>query len=88
LLSYFCILTNVSQATSRFDEFVLINNVPFTFAYKGAYIYNIYQQTSAVNLDPLLSQGLVETGRAEVVGNSTLTQIFYDTTIINSIYEQ
>ena len=88
LLSYFCILTNVSQATSRFDEFVLIGNVDVAFKYKGAYIYNIYQQTSAVNLDPLLSQGLVETGRAEVVGASTITQTFYDTTIINEIYEQ
>jgi hypothetical protein len=84
--SYFCILTNVSQAISRFDEFVLIDGVDVNFDYNGSYVYNIYQQTSAINLDPTLSQGLVETGRAEVVEAPT-TNNFYESPITFEIYE-
>jgi hypothetical protein len=40
--------------------------VDVTFPFDGYYIYRIYQQTSSVNLDPELSDGLVEEGRAHV----------------------
>lgn len=85
-LSYVCILTNVSIATARFDEFLLIDGVDVTFDYNGSYIYNIYQQTSAVNLDPTLSQGIVETGRAEVTETATADN-YYSSPITFEIYE-
>ena len=84
--SYVCILTNVSIATLRYDEFLLIDGVDLTFDYNGSYVYNIYQQTSAVILDPTLSQGIVETGRAEVVEAPT-TNNFYESPITFEIYE-
>ncbi len=84
--SYVCILTNVSIATLRYDEFLLIDGVDVNFDYNGSYVYNIYQQTSAVNLDPTLSQGLVETGRAEVV-EASATNNFYESPITFEIYE-
>ena len=62
-LEYFCILSNVSTSTERFDEFVITDGVDVILDYDGYYTYNIYQQASSVNLDPLLSDGLVETGR-------------------------
>jgi hypothetical protein len=79
-------LANISVATLRFDEFLLIDGVDVNFDYNGSYVYNIYQQSSSVNLDPTLSQGLVETGRAEVV-DSPITNNFYESPITFEIYE-
>lgn len=62
----FCILTNISTGIPRYDEFIVTDGVDVTFPYNGFYTYKIYQQTSSVNLDPDLSQGLVEEGRAHV----------------------
>ena len=62
----FCILTNISTGIPRYDEFIVTDTVDVTFPYNGFYTYKIYQQTSSVNLDPDLSQGLVEEGRAHV----------------------
>ena len=62
----YCILTNISTGIPRYDEFTITDGVDVTFPYVGFYTYKIYQQTSAVNLDPALSQGLVEEGRAHV----------------------
>lgn len=84
--SYVCILTNVSIATLRYDEFLLIDGVDVNFDYNGSYVYNIYQQTSSVNLDPTLSQGIVETGRAEVV-EAAIANNFYESPITFEIYE-
>ena len=84
--SYVCILTNVSIATLRYDEFLLIDGVDLNFDYNGSYVYNIYQQTSSVNLNPTLSQGIVETGRAEVV-EAAIANNFYESPITFEIYE-
>ncbi len=62
----FCILPNISTGIPRYDEFIITDGVDVTFPYNGFYTYKIYQQTSSVNLDPDLSQGLVEEGRAHV----------------------
>jgi hypothetical protein len=80
-------MPNISNAKERYDEFQFFDGSQFVFEYLGSYIYNIYQQTDPYNTYPTLSQGLVETGRAEVV-DAPATNIFYDSTIINSIYEQ
>ncbi|NBV92791.1 MAG: hypothetical protein EBR91_11595 [Flavobacteriia bacterium] len=81
-----CVLTNVSTTTQRFDEFVLTDGVDVNFIYDGFYIYNIFQQSSPGNLDPVNSQGLVETGRAHVV-EADSPSYEYDSPIYFNIYE-
>ena len=65
-LKYYCILANISLATERYDEFDIIDGVDVNFDYDGYYTYRIYQQISSTNLDPTLSDGIVEEGRAHV----------------------
>ena len=82
----FCILTNISTGIPRYDEFIVTDGVDVTFPYNGFYTYKIYQQTSSVNLDPDLSQGLVEEGRAHVYEiDSTSNE--YNTLPTSYIYE-
>ena len=81
-----CVLTNVSTTTQRFDEFVLTDGVDVNFIYDGFYIYNIFQQSSPGNLDPVNSQGLVETGRAHVI-EADSPSYEYDSPIYFNIYE-
>lgn len=82
----YCILTNISTNTERYDEFSLVDGVDVTFPFDGYYIYRIYQQTSSVNLDPELSDGLVEEGRAHVFETDSPSNIYNEQIIVN-IYE-
>jgi hypothetical protein len=79
-------LPNLSTATSRYDEFLLVDGVDVTFDYDGFYTYRIYQQTSSTNLDPDLSDGLVEEGRAHVYEIDSPSAEF-STNITFNIYE-
>jgi hypothetical protein len=85
-LKYYCILPNLSTATSRYDEFVIEDGVDVTFDYDGYYTYRIYQQISSTNLDPDLSSGLVEEGRAHVYVQDS-PSIEFSTNITFNIYE-
>lgn len=84
--SVYCILTNLSTSTERFDEFEITDGVEVTFPYAGFYTYKIYEQTSSVNLDPALATGLVEEGRAYIYETSSPANEFNET-ILNNIYE-
>ena len=84
---YRCVLNNISTATPRFDEFLLIDGVDVNFDYNGYYIYNIYEQQSPGNLDPALTVSMVETGRAEVIELDSPSNE-YDSPIYFNIYEQ
>ena len=85
-LKYYCILANTSLATERYDEFELVDGVDLNFDYDGYYTYRIYQQISSTNLDPILSDGLVEEGRAHVyVIDSPSNE--YNENITFNIYE-
>ena len=84
---YRCVLNNISTATPRFDEFLLIDGVDVNFDYNGYYIYNIYEQQSPGNLDPALTVSKVETGRAEVIELDSPSNE-YDSPIYFNIYEQ
>ena len=85
-LKYYCILANISSSTERFDEFQFEDGVDVALDYDGYYTYRIYQQTSSTNLDPELSDGLVEEGRAHVyVVDSPSTE--FSTNITFNIYE-
>ncbi len=82
----YCILPNISTNTERYDEFTIEDGVDVTFPYDGYYIYRVYQQTSSSNLDPELSDGLVEEGRAHVYQlDSPGTE--FSTNITFNIYE-
>lgn len=82
----YCILENVSTATERFDEFVIVDGVDVTFPYSGFYSYKVYQQASDSNLNPDLSDGLVEEGRAHIYEEASPSGE-YDTIFTNYIYE-
>jgi len=82
----YAILPNISNSIERFDEFVLEDGVDLTLPYDGFYIYRVYQQTSDSNLDPDLSDGIVEEGRAHVyVIDSPANE--YNENITFNIYE-
>ena len=83
--SYVCILSNISSSTERYDEFILIDGIDVDFEYNGSYTYNIYQQTSAINTDVNNTDGIVETGRAEVI-EAAAANIFYESPIEFNIY--
>ncbi len=83
--SYVCILSNISSSTERYDEFILIDGIDVDFEYNGSYLYNIYQQTSAINTDVNNTDGIVETGRAEVI-EAAAADIFYESPIEFNIY--
>lgn len=82
----YCILENVSTATERFDEFVIVDGVDVTFPYNGFYSYKVFQQESDSNLNPDLSDGLVEEGRAHIYEEESPSGE-YDTIFTNYIYE-
>jgi len=62
----YCILEDVSTGPIRYNEFTFIEGTDASLPYAGFYTYKIYQQASDVNLDPSLSSGIVEEGRAYV----------------------
>ena len=82
----YCILTDVSTTTTRFNEFSITDGVDVTFPIDGFYTYNIYEQANGSgNLDPD-GLTLVETGRAHVyVIDATRTE--YTATETNKVYE-
>jgi hypothetical protein len=69
--------TDISSHKVRYDEFVFvegqgIGEIPFP--YEGQYTYGIYQQTAGSgNLNPALSQGIIESGTALVIKQSAST---------------
>lgn len=82
----YCILTNISTGTPRYDEFNITDGVDVTFPYAGFYTYKIYEQSSSTNLDPALATSLCEEGRAHVYETGSPVNEF-TTTIVNNIYE-
>ena len=70
--------TDISSHKVRYDEFIFtegqgVGQIPF--AYEGQYTYGIYQNGvgNYGNLNPALSQGLIETGTALLVAQSATT---------------
>lgn len=84
--SYFCILEDISTATPRFNEFTFTEGVDASLPYAGFYTYKIYQQSSGVNLDPALSDGLVEEGRAYVYDSESPASD-YTPSVTDYVYE-
>lgn len=63
----YAVLRKETSPTCRFDSFTLIEPTDVSFEVAGYYSYNIYQQDNNLNLDPELSEGLVEKGRLKVI---------------------
>ena len=69
--------TDISSHKVRYDEFIFtegqgVGQIPFP--YEGQYTYGIYQQPQGSgNLNPLLSNGLIETGVATVYAQTGMT---------------
>jgi hypothetical protein len=74
---YYCIGTDTSSYTDRYNQFSIIEKVSPTptsgeirLASEGFYNYTIYEQASSTNLDPDSATGIVETGIAKVFGTA------------------
>ena len=69
--------TDISVHRSRYDEFEFVEGTgvnQIAFPYEGLYNYNIYQQPQGSgNLNPLLSDGVIESGQALVIVQSANT---------------
>lgn len=81
--------TDVSSHKSRYDEFEFVegpNAGQIRFPYEGLYTYACYQQPQGSgNLNPALSDGVIENGQAIVVAQSaTTTNDFYVEYISNN----
>lgn len=80
---YSCIGTDVSAFKERYNKFNIIEqpspdrlNNQIEFDDTGEYLYAIYEQTSATNLDPANAHRLVEVGQAKVIFNPAAKPIF------------
>lgn len=70
----FCFIsTDLSNNKERYNKFSIIDNVtqlPLVGQMNfetGFYKYNVYEQSSSTNLDPLLAINLVDSGKLKVV---------------------
>jgi hypothetical protein len=76
------IAEDISNNKLRFNEFNFIENETedllngtFELGLSGFYAYNVYEQTSSTNLDPLLATNKIEIGKLNLVDNiSEITQ--------------
>jgi hypothetical protein len=76
------IAEDISINKLRYNEFNFIENATedllngtFELGLSGFYAYNVYEQTSTTNLDPLLATNKIETGKLNLVDNvSDITQ--------------
>lgn len=59
---YAIVLTDISSYPERFNEFTLVEPTDLDFECEGQYDYTVYEQASAVNIDPDLSGAVVEVG--------------------------
>ena len=68
------IAADISTNKLRYNEFDFIENVTenllngtFSLELSGFYKYNVYEQTSTTNLNPLLALNLIDKGKLNVV---------------------
>ena len=80
--SKYFIAEDISTNKIRYNEFNFIENATedllngtFELGLSGFYTYNVYEQTSSTNLDPLLATNKIETGKLNLVDSiSEITQ--------------
>lgn len=84
--SYF-IASDTSIYKDRYNQFSITEksnpnplNGEVSLPIAGDYHYTVYEQTSATNINPAQSGGIVETGRLTVTGSSSSTPAYTGTT--------
>jgi hypothetical protein len=82
--AYNFILTDTSAYVERYNEFAITEGTTVTLD-AGEYQYKIYAQTSSVNVDPALSNELVEEGIVKV--DFEVLRNEYTVTLNEKIYE-
>lgn len=82
---FYSVLDKNTSSTCRFDSFTLIEPTDINFGLDNFFTYNVYQQDNDTNLDPELSSGLVETGRARIYSDSS-SGVEYDSDNTSVIY--
>ena len=86
------IADDISTNKLRYNEFEFIENVTedllngtFSLELSGFYKYNVYEQTSATNLNPLLALNLIDKGKLNVVSQLSSYPVYtgnQNTTIV------
>jgi len=83
--AYSCIASDQSEFTYRYNEFLIAETASpnlltseISLPFPGDYHYAVYQQTSTSNLDPDLSDGLLETGKLIVLTTGSDANNTYD----------
>jgi hypothetical protein len=93
-VNYIFIAQDVSVWPSRYNKFeieetssedVLNGKIELV---EGFYKYTIYEQASATNLDPDLATGIVEVGKVQVIGSTTVDNEYTNTNNINYVYNE
>lgn len=86
------IAADISTNKLRYNEFEFIENVTenllngtFSLTLSGFYKYNVYEQASTTNLNPLLALNLIDKGKLNVVSQLSSYPIYtgnQNTTIV------
>jgi hypothetical protein len=81
-VKYF-IAADISANKLRYNEFDFRENVTedllngtFSLELSGFYKYNVYEQVSAVNLNPLLALNLIDKGKLNVVSQMSTYPVY------------
>lgn len=72
--SYQFIADNISSATTRYDQFIIQNQIS-GITEQGWFTYKVYEQESTTNMNPLLATSLVEQGLCLVSGSTQLNYV-------------
>lgn len=84
-ISHYCTGTDSSTYSYRYNQFTITEKTnpnplaaEISLVVLDCYKYNIYQQSSATNLDPAKASGIVETGKCIVAAGSSVPNTVYD----------
>lgn len=85
--SYYCILSDSSLYTGRYNEFAIIDGSDLTFPRSNYYTYSIYEQANGSgNLDPT-GLTIVEKGRAWVYEADTNPNEYTNDSETDTVYD-
>lgn len=85
--SVYCILTDTSLHSSRYNQFTITDGSDVNFVIDGFYTYKVYEQANGSgNLDPS-GLTMVEEGRAYVYVTDAEPNEYEDTSETDSVYE-
>lgn len=80
------IAADESLFTHRYNKFTINAAVLFSGQPPGEWHYKIYQQASAINLDPLLAEGILEYGKLILDRTTDFSFTMYDQPTIYKTY--